>query len=203
MLTFLLLLTFAFISGSFLSVSWRHVSSIWFPFFLSLRFIMIQNVFGMSREHQIYSMLISPVHAQSKSSLHSDGLKSSQHTDWSNFPPQFLLLVHSSCKCDNVLCSEIHTISVHLAPNVSKNACVLLWMSSRFGGEWLISKSGPWQKEPNGEKLSDSLSSTVQSLSLLYSTNAKLTLPMTLVALKGVHGGRSTLTSSDLFENPE
>lgn len=101
-------------------------------------------LFDVEREGQIYSMLISPVHAQSKSSFHSDDLKSSSHTDWSNFPLHFLLPLHASCKCDNVLCSEIHTISVHLAPNVSKKSlCPFL---DEWPVWWRVAycKSGPW-----------------------------------------------------------
>lgn len=82
--------------------------------------LIVRDLFNMKREGQMYSMLISLVHAQSKSSLHCDGLKSSPHTDWSHCPLQPLLLMRDSCKCDNVPCSEIRAISVHLAPNVSK-----------------------------------------------------------------------------------
>lgn len=123
-------------------------------FSFCLHFITIQHLFDMKWEGQIYSMLISPVHAQWKSSLHSDDLKSSSHTDWSNFPLHFLLPLHASCKCDNVLCSEIHTISVHLPPNVSKKkkkrrkACVLFWMNCRDGGEWLIARVDLGKRTP-------------------------------------------------------
>lgn len=67
----------------------------YFPLLLfsfCLHFITIQHLFDMKWEGQIYSMLISPVHAQSKSSLHSDDLKSSSHTDWSNVPLHFCSL---------------------------------------------------------------------------------------------------------------
>lgn len=85
------------------------------------RLITVQHLFDMKWGGQMYSMLISPVHAQSKSSLHSADLKSSSHTPTEVTSPfYFLLPLRASCECDNVLCSEIHTISVRLAPNVSK-----------------------------------------------------------------------------------
>lgn len=62
-------------------------------------------------------------------------LKSSHHAKRRNFPPQLLLLVTTSRKCDNVLCSESTAISVHLAPNVSKLPRVLFWMNGRLGEE--------------------------------------------------------------------
>lgn len=122
-----------------------------FYFFLSAFHYHSAALFDMRREGQIYSMLISPVHAQSKSSLQSDALKSSLYTDWSNFLLQFLLLLHAFSKCDNVLCSEIHTISVHLAPNVSKMPVSFSgWMAglveSGLLQEWtLVKKKSPME----------------------------------------------------------
>lgn len=126
-----------------------HVVSA-FAISFCLYFITLQHLFDMRWEREIYSMLISPVHAQSKSSLHSDHLKSSSHTEWSNFPPHFLLPLHDSCKCDNVLCSEIRTISVHLAPNVSKKPVSFSgWMAD--GGKWLIARVDLGKRTPMEE----------------------------------------------------
>lgn len=82
--------------------------------------------------------------------------------------------MHASCKCDNVLCSENHTISVHLAPNVSKMPVSFFWMNGWYGGEWLIARVDLSKKEPDGGEPSDSLSSTVQNLTRLYIANAQL-----------------------------
>lgn len=102
------------------------------------------------KKKEIYSMLISRVHAESKLSLHSDHLKSSSPTDWSNFPLHFLLPLHVSCKCDNVLCSEIRTISVHLAPNVSKKPVSFSgWMVDV--GKWLIARVDLGKRTPMEE----------------------------------------------------
>lgn len=100
-----------------------------------LHFITTMHLFNGRCEGQIYSMLISLVHEQPESSV-PDDLESSSHAVWSNFPLHFLLPLCASCKCDNVLCSEIHTQkkSVHLAP---KKPCVLFWMNGRTGEEWL------------------------------------------------------------------
>lgn len=110
--------------------------------------LIIQDLFDMRQKGQMYSMLISSAHAQSKSSPPSDGLKSSPHTDWSNSPLQPLLLPHASCKCDNVLCSEIHTISVHLAPNVSKMPVSFSGWMAVMVGERLIARVDLGKRSP-------------------------------------------------------
>lgn len=130
----------------------QFLETIYFLFLLFLTvYTVIRHLFDMRWEGQFYSMLISPVNAQLKSSLHADGLKSSPHTNWSNFSLQLLLLMHASCKCDNVLCSEIHTISVHLAPNVSKMAVSFSgWMAGMVESgllqEWTLVKGTQWRE---------------------------------------------------------